>query len=137
MKYPIIPIARASEMWIAGLIDAGILEVTENGIKCAENLTKNQMMQKVGEIMPEKIENRMVVNSQWPDYLQKAEKKLNGPGYRKSTSGVFVPEEDAFRYAIESCAKIPFMVYGIEWTQEFMEMLVEWFYSGGDWIKEN
>ncbi len=35
-KTPIIPISRASESWIAGLIEAGILEVTENGLKCKE-----------------------------------------------------------------------------------------------------
>lgn len=62
--------------------------------------------------------------------------KLNGAGYKEMGTGVFVPEEDAFDYAIEHCAIVPFMVQGIEWTQEFMEMLVEWFYSG-NWIKED
>ncbi len=36
MLKPIIPINRAPESWIRALIDAGILEVTEEGIKCKE-----------------------------------------------------------------------------------------------------
>ena len=36
MKNPIIPIPRASEKLVKSLIDAGILIVTENGVKCAE-----------------------------------------------------------------------------------------------------
>lgn len=36
MKEPIIPIPRASEELINALIEAGILEVTENGLRCAE-----------------------------------------------------------------------------------------------------
>lgn len=37
MKTPIIPIPRASERIIQALINAGILEVTENGVKVTEN----------------------------------------------------------------------------------------------------
>ena len=36
MKTPIIPIERASENMIEYLIKAGILIVTEDGVKCAE-----------------------------------------------------------------------------------------------------
>lgn len=36
MQKPIIPIERASEELIKALINAGILEVTEDGLKCAE-----------------------------------------------------------------------------------------------------
>lgn len=36
MKTPIIPIERASEKLIEFLIKAGILIVTEDGVKCAE-----------------------------------------------------------------------------------------------------
>lgn len=36
MKEPMIEIPRASENWITGLIEMGILEVTEDGVKCAE-----------------------------------------------------------------------------------------------------
>ncbi len=37
MLKPIIPIERASEELIVALINAGILEVTEDGLKCKEN----------------------------------------------------------------------------------------------------
>ena len=36
MKVPIIPIPRASEELIETLIEAGILVVTADGVKCAE-----------------------------------------------------------------------------------------------------
>lgn len=36
MKQPIIPINRASEALVNALIDAGILEVTEEGLKVKE-----------------------------------------------------------------------------------------------------
>lgn len=36
MKQPIIPIPHASEELIEALVKAGILIVTENGVKCAE-----------------------------------------------------------------------------------------------------
>lgn len=37
MKTPIIEIPRASESTIQALVNVGILEVTENGIKVTEN----------------------------------------------------------------------------------------------------
>lgn len=37
MKTPIIPIPRASESTIQALINAGILEISEDGIKVTEN----------------------------------------------------------------------------------------------------
>lgn len=40
MKNPIIPIERASEKLIESLIVAGILEVTESGLKCVEQEKK-------------------------------------------------------------------------------------------------
>lgn len=36
MKKQIIPIERASEITINALIEAGVLVVTEDGLKCAE-----------------------------------------------------------------------------------------------------
>lgn len=36
MKTPIISIERASETTINALIEAGVLVVTEDGLKCAE-----------------------------------------------------------------------------------------------------
>lgn len=38
MKEPIIPVRRAGESWIMGLVAMGILEITENGITCKENV---------------------------------------------------------------------------------------------------
>lgn len=63
-------------------------------------------------------------------------RKLNGPGWKSITDGTFVPEEDAFDYAIDHCTKFVLSgLHKIEWTEEFREMLVEWFYSV-DWMKE-
>ncbi len=38
MNQPMIPIPRASESLIEELINIGILEVTEDGIKCKEKV---------------------------------------------------------------------------------------------------
>lgn len=89
--------------------------------------------------MPVLIENRMVVDCQWPMVRGDAGSvnKLNGPGFVKMGTGIFVSEEDAFCYALEQCcvSYVEFL-HDIEWTQEFKDMLVEWFFSG-DWIKED
>lgn len=36
MKEPIIQIPRVCESWVMGLVSIGILEVTEEGIRCVE-----------------------------------------------------------------------------------------------------
>lgn len=80
----------------------------------------------------ERIENRMAMNSVWGNLEKPYEvtEKLNGPGYSEIGTGNFVPEENAFDYALERC------LHGTEEDQrEFSEMLVEWFYS--NWIKED
>lgn len=83
------------------------------------------------------IENRMVVDSEWPEYPEEAPEKLNGPGYRQMFTGVFVAEDDAFDYAIERCVQfVPEGFRMIAWTEEFREMLVECFYSE-NWIWED
>lgn len=81
--------------------------------------------------MPEQIENRMVVDSEWIHTDQKEiNEVLVENGYHELGSNVFVPEKDAYKYALEHC------LYGSEQEQrEFKEMLVEWFFSG-NWIKE-
>ena len=43
--------------------------------------------------------------------------------------GTFIPEEDAFAYALERC-----QTGTEEEVKEFREMLVDWYYSG-NWIK--
>ncbi len=73
-----------------------------------------------------RIENRMVVDSQWPEPVQEPEEKLKGPGWEEIGTGVFVLEEDAYGYAKESLARDG------DLRQEF----VEWFYSG-NWIRED
>lgn len=81
----------------------------------------------------EMIENRMVRNSAWSNLEKLCEdtEKLNGPGYLEIGTGDFVPEEDAFDYALERC------LHGTEEDKrEFKEMLIEWFYSG-NWVKED
>ncbi len=75
------------------------------------------------------LENRMVIDAAWrwkefPE-LPEAAEKLNGPGYESIDSGVFVPAEDAYEYALERIAQDEGL------RQEF----VEWFYSA-NWIKE-
>ena len=81
--------------------------------------------------MPEHIENRMVVDSEWVHKFHRELKvALMEKGYHELGTGVFVPIKDAYDYALEHC------LYGSEQEQkEFKEMLVEWFFSG-NWIKE-
>ena len=85
--------------------------------------------------MSEQIENRMLIDSEWEalekDIPKEVREKLNRNGYHEIGTGNFVPEEEAYEYALELC------LHGTERdTKEFKEMLVEWFYSGGDWRKE-
>lgn len=82
----------------------------------------------------ERIENRMVVDSQWvhmeSNRTEEVEKVLSEKGYHEMGTNVFVPEDEAYQYALERCLN------GTEKEhKEFKEMLVEWFYSG-NWIKE-
>lgn len=79
--------------------------------------------------MMERIENRMVVESEWCDQKE-IEEVLKEPGYHSITGNIFVPESESYQYALERCLN------GTEEDiKEFKDMLVEWFYSG-NWIKE-
>lgn len=72
-------------------------------------------------------ENRMIIDSDWEWNESTAIKeKLNGAGYTEISSKIFVPEEDAYGYALERISQDE----GLK--QEF----VEWFYSG-NWVFEN
>ena len=51
---------------------------------------------------------------------------LQEKGYEHIHTNEFVPEADAYEYALEKC------LHGDE-HDEFKEMLVEWFYSG-NWV---
>lgn len=87
--------------------------------------------------MPEMLENRMVVGWQWPDAQEDAEDVKNVAGYREIKSGTFIPKEDAFDYALENCVMfVPQGFREIEWTQEFREMVEEWYFSGGGYCEE-
>lgn len=79
----------------------------------------------------EQIENRMVVDSQW-EFLEKQEPEvLKESGYHKYGKAIFVPDKEAYEYALDQC------LYGAEEEQaEFKKMLVEWYYSGNDWRRE-
>lgn len=80
------------------------------------------------------VENRMTIDSEWETLEraipQEVREKLKETGYHEMGTGNFVPQSEAYEYALERCLS------GTEEEQkEFKEMLVEWFYSG-NWIKE-
>lgn len=56
----------------------------------------------------------------------KIESDLNGAGYEEMGTGIFVPEEDAYQYAMERISS----------DEDLKREFVEWFYSG-NWIKED
>lgn len=63
--------------------------------------------------------------------------KSNGSGWEEIGTGVFVPDESAFSYALERCFEtVPNFAHRLKWTEEFREMLVAWFFSG-DWVHED
>lgn len=56
------------------------------------------------------------------------EDKLNGPGYLEITTDTFVPEKDAYEYALERLSQ----------DEEERQEFVEWFYSRNwIWFKED
>lgn len=75
----------------------------------------------------ERIENRMVNDALWRTLEKEpgAGDKTNGPGWTEMGTGIFVPEPEAFLYALE-------IVSG---NEELKQEFVGWFYSG-NWIKE-
>lgn len=73
----------------------------------------------------EQIENRMAVDWQWPEAPPEEREKLHSPGYKEMGSGVFVPEEDAFDYALERVSQ----------DDGERKEFVDWFYS--NWVKED
>lgn len=57
---------------------------------------------------------------------------LKQSGYHKVGSAEFVSDEEAYEYALDEC------LHGSEEMQkEFRDMLVDWFYSGGEWRRES
>lgn len=74
----------------------------------------------------ETVENRMVNPAVWPDMPQDVKEKLCGTGRKEIGTGIFVPEEDAYEYALER----------ISLDDDLKKEFVEWFYSG-NWVKED
>lgn len=80
------------------------------------------------------IENRMVVDSEWELFenqiTHEESEESKEPGYYEISTNYYVPESEAYEYALERCLN------GTEEEQkEFKEMLVDWFYSG-NWVWE-
>ena len=77
------------------------------------------------------VENRMVVDSEWrwKEDRKSVEEVVLEKGYHQMGTNVFVPEDEAYEYALDRCLNG-------EDHKEFREMLVEWFYSG-NWVKED
>ena len=74
----------------------------------------------------------MVVDSEWV-FLESSdvENSTGESGYIEIANGNFVSDKDAYVYALERCLS------GTESDkEEFQSMLVEWFYSGGAWRRE-
>ena len=75
------------------------------------------------------LENRMVADIMlWQGaHEPEIHEKVNGSaGYSEVGTGVFVPEEEAFEYAMERVSL---------GTDKEKQEFVEWFYSG-NWVKE-
>lgn len=90
-------------------------------------------------MMFQEVENHMVMDEMHKehDVSDDVIPRFDGPGYISLETGVFVRQEDAFGYAIEQCIEsFSPSVNKVDWTIEFREMLVEWFYSNGNWVKE-
>ena len=99
---------------------------------CTECLEKDRHEQERADRLA-----RMMNSPSFQMEMDAGVERMDGPGYREMATGVFVPEEDAFDYALENCFEmVPAGIRLLRWTQEFKEMLVEWFYSG-NWIKED
>lgn len=79
----------------------------------------------------EQVENKMVIDAFWRwNEPEDVKEKLKSSGYKEIGTGIFVPEEDAYDYAMERISQDE------DLQKEFKEMVVEWFYSG-NWIKED
>lgn len=76
----------------------------------------------------EMIENRMVNDLVWRRLEKESDvrESSNGPGWREPGTGIFVPEPEAFEYALEIV---------LQDEEGLKQEFVEWFYSG-NWIKE-
>lgn len=80
----------------------------------------------------DRMDNPMTNDALWPKPIpDEVREVLAESGYHEYNTNTFVPDSQAYEYALERC------LYGSEDDiKEFKEMLVEWFYSGGDWRRE-
>lgn len=76
--------------------------------------------------MMERIENRMANDSVWSRLEKETDvrEKVTVPGWTEMRTGIFVPEAEAFGYALEIVSR----------DEELKQEFVGWFYSG-NWIK--
>lgn len=75
----------------------------------------------------EQVENKMVVDAFWRwNEPEGVKEKLKSSGYKEIGTEIFVPEEDAYDYAMERVSQ----------DEDLKQEFVEWFYSG-NWIKED
>ena len=78
------------------------------------------------------IENHMVVDSYWESMEKNSvEEVLTSTGYHKVGTNEFVPDSEAYGYALDQCLN-----GSEEDVKEFKAMLVDWYYSGGAWRRE-
>lgn len=79
------------------------------------------------------VENLMVNDDHWAwqEKEMAVETVVNRKGYHEVGTNMFVPEDEAYEYALAIC-----LDGTEEGRKEFKEMLVEWFYSGGNWRRE-
>lgn len=77
------------------------------------------------------VDNILTNDAYWRDMEKRTvEEVVSQKGYHEMGTNLFVPEEDAYEYALDRCMNGP-----EEDQKEFKAMLVEWFYSG-NWVKE-
>lgn len=79
------------------------------------------------------VENNMVRDESWAWQerdVEPLEEEIE-KGYHELGTHTFVADEDAFEYALDRC-----MNGSEEEQRDFKELLVEWFYSGGSWVRE-
>lgn len=93
-------------------------------------IAMDEYAEKKESAMVYQLENRMVVDREWEQNTPlEVSEKLRGAGYTELGTGIFVPEEDAYEYAMERIS------LDEDLKQEFKVIFMEWFYSG-NWVKE-
>lgn len=76
----------------------------------------------------ERLENKMVIDWAW-EADNTTDTTPPEKGYYKFGGSEFVPEENAYEYALEHSLNGT-----AEEQRDFKDMLIEWFFSGG-WIR--